>query len=358
LNSKYELKALLGDGTFGRVLLAIDKPKNCNVAVKIIRDEERYRNDAKFEAAILRKIRRADPAGTSGCAIMHEAFMHDERFFCLVFEQLGASLYDFLKANYFQGFWMQDIQCIAQQCMQALAFLHGQLRMIHTDLKPENILLLSVDPPRAAHFTRGALWKRNRELRQDPSSSSPPPSTYMRPAAPVRIKLVDFGNTHCECEARSPVINTRQYRSPEVLLQLGWDEMSDIWSVGCILMELYLGEQLFEAHDDLEHLALLEKILGALPQDMFARTGLGVREKCLAEAPAAPGRWSLRWPEKAQSNLSKRLVAVQLPLLEQVLPQHLLLAEFVGALLRLEPERRPRSINALLHPFLTAKLED
>ena len=36
-----------------------------------------------------------------------------------------------------------------------------------------------------------------------------------------------------------------QYRSPEVILSLGWNEKSDVWSMGCILMELYVGELLF-----------------------------------------------------------------------------------------------------------------
>jgi hypothetical protein len=43
---------------------------------------------------------------------------------------------------------------------------------------------------------------------------------------------------------------------------LGWDEKSDIWSIGCIMAELFTGELLFGTHEDIEHLALMEKILG------------------------------------------------------------------------------------------------
>lgn len=43
-----------------------------------------------------------------------------------------------------------------------------------------------------------------------------------------------------------------------------WNEKSDIWSLACILVELYTGELLFPVHEDLEHLAIIEKIIGPL----------------------------------------------------------------------------------------------
>merc|ERR1712003_173990 len=122
LSERYQLMKLLGDGTFGRVVLAQDKqcPNRSEVAIKIIRDVKRYMENAKIEADILMDIRRADPTGSSGCAIMYETFTHEQKFSCLVFEPLGVSLYDFLKTNFFRGFWMQDLQVFAQQSMQAL----------------------------------------------------------------------------------------------------------------------------------------------------------------------------------------------------------------------------------------------
>lgn len=58
-------------------------------------------------------------------------------------------------------------------------------------------------------------------------------------------------------EYHSPLINTRQYRSPEVILDIGWSFASDVWSLGCILIELYTGKLLFGTHDHLEHLAMI-----------------------------------------------------------------------------------------------------
>jgi dual-specificity kinase len=50
------------------------------------------------------------------------------------------------------------------------------------------------------------------------------------------------------------------YRAPEVILKnLCWNMSSDIWSMACILSELYMGELLFDTEEDIEHLAMIEK---------------------------------------------------------------------------------------------------
>lgn len=47
--------------------------------------------------------------------------------------------------------------------------------------------------------------------------------------------------------------------------ELGWSQPCDVWSVGCIMFELYLGITLFQTHDNREHLAMMERILGPIP---------------------------------------------------------------------------------------------
>jgi dual-specificity kinase len=108
------------------------------------------------------------------------------------------------------------------------------------------------------------------------------------------IRLIDFGGATLEDDHHSKIVNTRQYRGPEVIMGicdpicifwadgfigLGWSYESDMWSVGCIIAELYTGKLLFSTHDDLEHLALMEKILGRpLPKDMCAEA-LRIQDK-------------------------------------------------------------------------------
>eukprot|EP00428_Durinskia_dybowskii_P072418 CAMPEP_0170409810 /NCGR_PEP_ID=MMETSP0117_2-20130122/29543_1 /TAXON_ID=400756 /ORGANISM="Durinskia baltica, Strain CSIRO CS-38" /LENGTH=154 /DNA_ID=CAMNT_0010667277 /DNA_START=1 /DNA_END=462 /DNA_ORIENTATION=+ len=127
--------------------------------------------------------------------------------------------------------------------MGALSFLHETLQMTHTDLKPENILLDCMSSLRPAQFPREAAWKPTQKTRATASE-------YMRPATP-QIRLIDFGNATYADEHHSSIINTRQYRGPEVILSLGWNEKSDVWSMGCILMELYTGELLFGTHENM-----------------------------------------------------------------------------------------------------------
>eukprot|EP00927_Polykrikos_kofoidii_P022707 TRINITY_DN21121_c0_g1_i2.p1 TRINITY_DN21121_c0_g1~~TRINITY_DN21121_c0_g1_i2.p1 ORF type:complete len:550 (+),score=79.17 TRINITY_DN21121_c0_g1_i2:114-1652(+) len=352
LSQRYEIVKLLGDGTFGRVVLAMDRHETGRqVAIKVIRDVKRYIENGKIEADILKDIRREDPSGErSRSAIMSDTFSH-ERHFCMVFQALGSSLYDFLKANEFRGFWMQDIQSFAKQSLEALAFLHGQLKMTHTDLKPENILLESADRPRPGEFPRESSWLGNTR-----SSKKQCTSPYLRPAS-NRIKLIDFGNATYEDEHHSSIINTRQYRGPEVVLSLGWNELSDIWSLGCIFMELYTGELLFGTHENAEHLALMERSLEPLPPKMLADAPKSVRAKYLTFLHYA-NEWRLNWPALSSGPSSERHVRSQRKLSELTTKEHIMFAEFTGYLLTVDPSRRPSAAEAVRHPFFQQEYND
>lgn len=176
-----------------------------------------------------------------------------------------------------------------------------------------------------------------------------PPNTH--------IKLIDFGNATYEKEHHSAVINTRQYRAPEVILNLGWDEHSDLWSVGCILMELYSGELFFNTHDNLEHLALMERAVGKFPAWMLSNAGASAKEEFLVKDAASDG-WRLNWPGKARSASSERRVREQHRLSKLVWKKHEELADFAAELLNLEPAERPSAATIMTHPFLSATYND
>jgi len=354
LKKRYRVTRLLGDGTFGRVLLTRDEKKGKEIAIKVIREIPKYIRNAKREAEILNDIVAADPKHRSGCVVMYDTFMHDNRIFCLAFEPLGPSLYDLLKRNRFRGFWLQDLQSIARQCLEALAFLHEGLKLTHTDLKLENVLFVSTEPPVSAEFPREeAYLERHKSQRGKPCS-------YVRPAT-AQIKLIDFGNATYELEHHSSIINTRQYRAPEVTLALGWDELSDQWSTGCILMELYTGDLLFRTHDSLEHLKLMEKIVGQFPQVMLDGASDARKEQFLEEGGnVEPKR--LRWPPEIVASTtveqSMEKVQKQQTIAELVEPQHSELADFAASLLRLDPQKRPSCNASLAHAFFSKRYSD
>jgi len=61
---------------------------------------------------------------------------------------------------------------------------------------------------------------------------------YKRLPKSSAIKIIDFGSTTFEHQNHTSVVATRHYRAPEVILGLGWNYPCDIWSVGCILVEI------------------------------------------------------------------------------------------------------------------------
>ncbi|CAE7317117.1 AFC3 [Symbiodinium natans] len=342
LDSRYRVEDLLGDGAFGRVLRATDLQDEAGVSLKVIRDVERYRENAMIEAKILSDIREADPNRTSYCVMMSDTFVHRGVYFVMVCELLGDSLYDFLKWNGFRGFWLQDIQNFAKQSLKALKFLHD-LSLTHTDLKPENILLQSREVALVSVFPRSEF---------QPPSDRYANLPYARPASNA-IKLIDFGNATYVDMHHSSIIQTRQYRSPEVILQMGWSEKADIWSLGCILFELYTGSVLFDTHHSPEHLGLIDRILGPFPSTMLARAGDKAKKRFLA-----PSGKRLLWPEAAESPESERYVFQQWSLENRAPQDHQAFVAFVRDLLIHDPSMRPEAAVALSSEFFNQEYKE
>merc|ERR1712232_779051 len=87
------------------------------------------------------------------------------------------------------------------------------------------------------------------------------PSDETRRPRNCGIVVIDFGGAVFAAERHGGSIGTRQFRAPEVVIGLDWDEKVDLWSAGCIIAMLYLGKRPFSVHEDMEHLAMMEHIL-------------------------------------------------------------------------------------------------
>lgn len=88
-------------------------------------------------------------------------------------------------------------------------------------------------------------------------------ATQRRVLLDTEIRLIDFGSATFQDEYHSSVVSTRHYRAPEIILGLGWSFPCDIWSIGCILVEFFTGDALFQTHENLEHLAMMENVVGS-----------------------------------------------------------------------------------------------
>ncbi|KAK9172410.1 Protein kinase domain protein [Cryptosporidium meleagridis] len=349
LTSRYRILDIIGEGTFGRVFECEDLKRKRKVAIKVIRDVQRYTSAAKIEAEILRDINMEDKFGEySYCVMLYNAFLFNNSNMCLVFEKLGPSLFDFLDGNCSRGFFLADIQNISEQFLLALSFLR-KMKLTHTDLKLENILFTD----------NNYIWV---------NAPRHPGALIRRPVRP-EIRLIDFGAATYEHDYHGSVINTRQYRAPEVILDLGWDMSSDMWGFGCILMELYTGVLLFKTHEHMEHLAMVEKIIEPFPDYMLKKAYNSSKSgkkyvnrlkmtNSNSHHSSEDYRYILNWPEGSSSNTSVKRVSDCRPLENLVHKKHIMLAKFIRYILRPDPNLRPTPEMALRHEFFRYKFEE
>lgn len=254
-NGRFVAEDLLGQGTFGKVLKCYDNHTNSFVAVKIIRSVDRYREAAKTELRILNKILENDSVGKYQCLLLSDYFDYKNHI-CLVTPLYGKSIYDFMCSNGIARFPGSHIQAIARQLIRSVCFLHD-LGIIHTDLKPENILLCDES---YTEYNLPIEIVNTLSNRRKAASNGGKRKVLKNP----EIKIIDFGSAIFHNEYHPPIISTRHYRAPEVVLGLGWSFPCDIWSIACVLIELVIGESLYPIHENFEHLAMMQRINGEL----------------------------------------------------------------------------------------------
>lgn len=298
LTERYQVVRLLGQGTFGKVVQAKDRRKNTHVAIKIIRSVQKYRDASRIELRVLSTLKANDAENRNKCIHLRDCFDYRGHI-CIVTDLLGQSVFDFLKGNSFVPFPNSQIQHFARQLFTSVAFLHD-LNLIHTDLKPENILLCH-----NAYQT----FTYNRKI---PSSSSNinRQAGQRRVLLDTEIRLIDFGSATFEDEYHSSVVSTRHYRAPEIILGLGWSFPCDIWSIGCILVEFFTGDALFQTHDNLEHLAMMEAVCNQkLPPSIISQVNKsGARNGTANPAVIYFKRSKLDYPTPNTGRASRRYV--------------------------------------------------
>ncbi|XP_023815393.1 dual specificity protein kinase CLK2 isoform X2 [Oryzias latipes] len=320
LQERYEIVGTLGEGTFGRVMKCIDHRRGgVSVALKIIKNVEKYKEAARLEINVLEKINEKDPDNKFLCVQMYDWFDYHGHM-CLSFELLALSTFDFLKENNYLPYSIGQVRHMAYQICLAVKFLHDS-KLTHTDLKPENILFVNSD------FTMSYNVEKKREERTVKNTS---------------VRVVDFGSATFDHEHHSTIVSTRHYRAPEVILELGWSHPCDVWSIGCILFEYYLGFTLFQTHDNREHLAMMERILGPVPSRMIRKTR---KQKYFY-------RGRLDWDES--SSAGKYVRENCKPLRRYLLSEaeeHHQLFDLIESMLEYEPARRLTLADSLKHPF-------
>ncbi|CDR38934.1 CYFA0S02e08944g1_1 [Cyberlindnera fabianii] len=229
-NRKYLVLDILGHGTFAQVVKCQNLITKELVAVKVVKSKSTFTNQSLSEIALLELInRKIDPHDQHHFLQLKDKFMHKNHL-CLVFELLSSNLFELVKQNQYKGLSTKLVRNFTKQLLDSLCVLKDA-KIIHCDLKPENILLISSDKP--------------------------------------DIKVVDFGSACQESQTLYTYIQSRFYRSPEVILGLPYSTSIDTWSLGCIIAELFLGLPIFPGVSEYDQLVKIIAVLGVPPSWMI-----------------------------------------------------------------------------------------
>jgi serine/threonine-protein kinase SRPK3 len=364
LDNKYILLYKIGFGGFASVWLSYyinDPKKQFYYAIKIQNPDDYI--EGLLEVETFKKIKNINSEYLMN---MIEDFKFKPKnsknyAICMVFELMACSLYQLIRrGKYNKGLPPEIIYNITIQIIKGLKDIHEKLNMIHTDIKPENILirgsekkikqiideidkynLSNVDKYNLSNiyqeiseeeknnFTFSLKKRKNvkklkkiineklknkvilimNEIINDSESEK---ELEINDLSEIKIVISDFGsildlnNYNDKSE-----IQTRYYRAPEIVLQCGFTQKCDIWSLGCTIYELLTGDILFDPEKDLKydrdfhHIYWYYEICGDIPKWMIEKSNrkkdfFNKNGKFLVNKPEL---WNIREVIKEEKNL-------------------------------------------------------
>lgn len=309
------------------------------VAVKVNKATSRQARFAEVEAETLRALERQDAKRYKRFIIrLLGTFVHAGENLCMVFEPLALSLRELIsKAGKVASLLLRDIRVVAVQLLYGISFLHSA-GFAHTDIKCTNVMLRS---------SRYELVPHPREIGKQAA----------RPYRPCEAVLIDFGcalkpshQDRADIERGKCRPGARHVRAPEIVLGLRWNISIDLWSLGTLLFSLYTGTRLFRIHEDVEHLAAMERICGSpIPLELAREVAPRIADRGVAFDPAT-GR--ILWPGRPGDTEAKARVNSTPPLEECILPCHSRFLALLHELLELNPGQRISAEGALQRPFI------
>ncbi|XP_007997101.2 cyclin-dependent kinase-like 2 [Chlorocebus sabaeus] len=284
---KYENLGLVGEGSYGMVMKCRNKDTGRIVAIKKFLESD---DDKMVKKIAMREIKLLKQLRHENLVNLLEVCKKKKRWY-LVFEFVDHTILDDLEL-FPNGLDYQVVQKYLFQIINGIGFCHSH-NIIHRDIKPENILV---------------------------SQSGV-------------VKLCDFGFARTLAapgEVYTDYVATRWYRAPELLVgDVKYGKAVDVWAIGCLVTEMFMGEPLFPGDSDIDQLYHIMICLGNLiprHQELFYKN------------PVFAG---VRLPEiKERQPLERRY-----PKLSEVV------IDLAKKCLHIDPDKRPFCSELLHHDF-------
>lgn len=209
---RYRVQKHIGKGTYSNVYKCHDHKRGFDVAIKCIRNDNKFKMSGKIELKCLKKINHNNICN-------YIKYFEIERHMFIVFPLQKRNLYSELRKNRFTPFHPDQVKDAMIQIINVLIYIKS-INIIHADIKPENILVENITY----------------------ASDSNDNLKYS-----LKIKVCDFGSALTKNPTFTGYIQTRYYRAPEINMEKFecCDYPIDMWSTGCIMYEMLVGKPLF-----------------------------------------------------------------------------------------------------------------
>lgn len=302
---QYTQCKIVGNGSFGVVFQTKLSPSGEDAAIKRVLQDKRFKNRELQIMRIVRhpnivelkafyysngdRVRETDTLMGVQTALM--AAQKDEVYLNLVLEFVPETVYR--ASRHFNKIKttmpILEVKLYIYQLFRSLAYIHSQ-GICHRDIKPQNLLL-------------------------DPNSGI--------------LKLCDFGSAKIlvENEPNVSYICSRYYRAPELIFgATNYTTKIDVWSTGCVMAELMLGQPLFPGESGIDQLVEIIKVLGTPTRDQIRTMNPNYMEHKFPQIKPHPFNKVFR---KADPNA----------------------IDLISKLLEYTPTQRLSAIDAMVHPF-------